>query len=91
MNLPRQASRVAAIALIGLALAACQKTEAPPPVIRPVLSMVVTPGDAAAATYAGVVEARYHADLSFRVAGRVVARDVDARRIRVARTAARRA
>ena len=72
-----QTGPLAALFSIGMALAACQKTEAPPPVIRPVLSLVVQPGDAAAATYAGVVQARYQADLSFRVAGRVVARDVD--------------
>ncbi len=72
-----QIGAVAALFVIGMTLAACQKTEAPPPIIRPVLSLVVQPGDAAAATYAGVVQARYQADLSFRVAGRVVARDVN--------------
>lgn len=66
-------------ALAGLAsLAGCgeaQDSPAPPP--RPVLTAVVTGGVAENLTLAGTIEARYRTDLSFRVLGRIVARDVE--------------
>jgi RND family efflux transporter MFP subunit len=71
-----------ALALAGmaslLALGACSRDEpAPPPVIRPVLSVVVAPEIAASVSFTGTVEPRFSRDLGFRVLGRVVARDVD--------------
>ncbi len=58
-------------------LTACQRrAAAPAPQIRPVLSIVVAPESANGASFAGTVEARYESSLSFRVLGRMVARDV---------------
>ncbi len=45
--------------------------------IRPVLSMVAAPQIGPADGYSGVIEARYHTDLGFRVLGRIVAREVN--------------
>ena len=50
-----------------------QSEEAP----RPVLSVVVQPRAAQTFGFAGTIEPRYSAALSFRLLGRVVARDVD--------------
>jgi RND family efflux transporter MFP subunit len=67
---------IAAFAL--LALGACSEDEpAPPPPIRPVLSVVVAPQIATSVSFTGTVEPRFSHDLGFRVLGRVVARDVD--------------
>jgi RND family efflux transporter MFP subunit len=63
-----------------LALSACSgehdKAEKPEPV-RPVLSVVVEPQAAASASFAGTIESRYTADLSFRLLGRVTSRPVE--------------
>jgi membrane fusion protein, multidrug efflux system len=59
-----------------LALAACHKQEPAPP-IRPVLSVVVSPEVTAKAGFAGTIEARYQSSFSFRVLGRIIARDVN--------------
>jgi RND family efflux transporter MFP subunit len=59
-----------------LALAACHKRELAPP-IRPVLSVVVSPEATAKAGFAGTIEARYQSSFSFRVLGRIIARDVN--------------
>lgn len=53
-----------------------QEDEAPEPV-RPVLSQVVKPVPLAGNSFAGTVNARVQTDLAFRVAGRLVAREVD--------------
>lgn len=61
-----------------LALAACGEAKdgpAPPP--RPVLTMVIPGAGGDGFAFAGTVEPRYRADLSFRVFGRIVARDVE--------------
>lgn len=61
-----------------LPLAACsQEKEAPPQVIRPVLSTVVAPTTSRASGFVGTVESEFSASLAFRLLGRVVARDVD--------------
>lgn len=61
-----------------LPLAACsQEKEAPPEVVRPVLSMVVAPTASRALGFVGTVEPQFSANLAFRLLGRVVARDVD--------------
>ncbi|WP_322009973.1 efflux RND transporter periplasmic adaptor subunit [Paraburkholderia sp. J12] len=58
-------------------LAACGKEAAPPEAPRPVVSLIVHPdGDGARAVYPGDIEARYSTPLSFRVAGKIVERDV---------------
>jgi membrane fusion protein, multidrug efflux system len=60
---------------IFLALAACHKRQAAPP-IRPVLSIVVSPEATAKSGFAGTIEARYQSNFGFRVLGRIIARDV---------------
>ncbi|MDX8510934.1 efflux RND transporter periplasmic adaptor subunit [Mesorhizobium captivum] len=66
----------AALVLIA-SLAACSRSEEKPPeIIRPVLSMVVEPKTVETFGFAGSVEPQYSADLSFRLLGRVVSRDV---------------
>lgn len=51
--------------------------DAPPPPVRPVLSVVVRPTDRGGAGFAGVIEPRYQTDRAFQVLGRIVARKVD--------------
>jgi RND family efflux transporter MFP subunit len=59
-------------------LTACHRHAAAPPApIRPVLSIIVAPEAAGGAAFAGTVEARYESVLSFRVLGRMIARDVN--------------
>ncbi len=59
-------------------LTACHRhAAAPAPPIRPVLSIIVAPELAGGAAFAGTVEARYESILSFRVLGRMIARDVN--------------
>ena len=56
----------------------CRKTEielVEP--VRPVLSVIATPRGAGETGYSGIVEPRYQTDLSFRLLGRIVSRDVD--------------
>ncbi|TIO76422.1 MAG: efflux RND transporter periplasmic adaptor subunit [Mesorhizobium sp.] len=58
-------------------LAGCSRSEEKPPeIIRPVLSVVVEPKSVETFGFAGMVEPQYSADLSFRLLGRVVSRDV---------------
>jgi len=66
------------LALGALLLAGCKPEEAPPaPPVRPVLSTVVEPVDAAGQTFVGEVDAQTKADLGFQTLGRLVARNVD--------------
>src|SRR5436190_7072156 len=59
-------------------LTACHKHAASPaPLVRPVLSIIVTPDEAGGAVFAGTVGARYESILGFRVLGRMIARDVN--------------
>lgn len=68
--------RITPLLLIAL-LAACSRSEEKPPeIIRPVLSMVVEPKTVETFSFAGSIEPQYSADLSFRLLGRVVSRDV---------------
>lgn len=61
-----------------LPLAACsQEKEAPPEIVRPVLSVVVAPTANLVMGFTGSVEPQFSANLAFRLLGRVVARDVD--------------
>lgn len=58
-------------------LTAChRRAAAPAPLIRPVLSIIVAPEAAGGAAFAGTVDARYESIMSFRVLGRMIARDV---------------
>ncbi len=60
-----------------LALGACGKKEAPPLPPRPVVSMAVHRDESAAsASYPGELQARYSTPLSFRVAGKIIERNV---------------
>lgn len=61
-----------------LALAGCDEQAPPPPPVRPVLSIVVQPGPAAPERFfTGLVEPRYRAQIGFRIAGRMVSREVN--------------
>ncbi len=65
--------------LLGPLLAACGAREPVPPLVRPVLSQVVSPGAAMTRdVYSGEIRARHETDLGFRVGGKLVARTVDA-------------
>jgi multidrug efflux system membrane fusion protein len=62
-----------------LALAACSNGKTTTDPVRPVLTQTVVPGAAASRdVYSGELRARYETDLGFRVAGKLVARAVDA-------------
>ena len=75
----RIAWRTLALAAAAAALAACGAKEPPPPTVRPVmLTQVALGGAADTAVFAGEVKPRHEADLSFRIAGKLVARHVDA-------------
>ncbi|WP_235919300.1 efflux RND transporter periplasmic adaptor subunit [Aureimonas psammosilenae] len=70
------------IPFIGMAcaaclLAGCGEHEAPPPPVRPVLSVRAEPTAVEPASFAGSVQPRYSRDLAFRVLGRVTGRNVD--------------
>jgi len=72
------AGRSLMLVLPFLALAGCDEAKdqpAPPP--RPVLTVVISGPHAETPAFAGTVEPRYRADLSFRVLGRIVSRDVE--------------
>lgn len=66
-----------AVVFVG-ATVGCKKTdvELDEPV-RPVLSIVARPRGPGETGYSGIIEPRYQADLSFRLLGRIVSRDVD--------------
>lgn len=67
------------ISAAALLLAACQEASAelpPRPVLRPVLTTVVSPQPIASAELVGKVEARYVTQLGFRVGGRILRRSV---------------
>jgi membrane fusion protein, multidrug efflux system len=71
--------RPAILAATVLALAACAKTEVPPPPLRPVaLAQVAAGSGDETAVFAGEVKPRYESDLAFRIGGKIVARGVDA-------------
>ena len=72
-----RAAPVTAIALL-LPLAGCgEQTAAPPPVIRPVLSVVAQPiSSETLGPYVGSIMPRYQTPLSFQTSGRIVTRPV---------------
>ena len=70
---------LAIVTLATLALAGCGNGKVATEPVRPVLTQTVIPGAAAAKdVYSGELRARYETDLGFRVAGKLVARPVDA-------------
>ncbi|MCC6196524.1 MAG: efflux RND transporter periplasmic adaptor subunit [Burkholderiales bacterium] len=70
-------SRLCAAAVVAI-LAACGAKAPPPEVVRPVMLTQVAIGDTGdRAVFAGEVKPRHEADLGFRIAGKVVARNVD--------------
>ncbi|QJR15589.1 efflux RND transporter periplasmic adaptor subunit [Usitatibacter palustris] len=65
--------------LAAAALAGCGNGKTAVDPVRPVLTQVVSPGALATRdTYSGEVRARHETDLAFRVAGKIIARPVDA-------------
>lgn len=67
------------LAAAAIVLAACGSHEAVTDPVRPVVTLRVTPGAVASRdVYSGEVRARYETDLGFRIAGKIVARTVDA-------------
>ena len=67
------------MAPLALVLAACGNTKTAEEPVRPVIAMQVQAGGAGARdVYSGELHARYETDLGFRVAGKMVARLVDA-------------
>jgi len=67
------------LALLAAVLAACGGSKTAPEAVRPVITQKVTAGAAAARdVYSGEVRARYETDLGFRIAGKILKREVDA-------------
>jgi RND family efflux transporter MFP subunit len=70
--------RFALWCLVPAVLAACGKPPAKPEEIRPVRTLTVNAGAALTGnTYAGEVRPRYESDLGFRVAGKILRREVN--------------
>ncbi|WP_301275958.1 efflux RND transporter periplasmic adaptor subunit [Dechloromonas sp.] len=67
-----------ALAALGVALAGCRGSEAPPPAERVVLVQPAAPAPVSHAVFNGEVRARHEIDLAFRVGGKIAARLVDA-------------
>jgi hypothetical protein len=71
------ATRLLATVPVLLALAGCQPAaEAPPPAVRPLLSMVIQPVATAEASFVGVVSPRISVTQAFRVGGTLINRAV---------------
>jgi membrane fusion protein, multidrug efflux system len=71
------ASRPLLLALL-VTLGACREETAPPPPVRPVLSVVATVQTTETlGPFVGLIEPRYKTDLGFRIFGRMVARFVE--------------
>ncbi|WP_085582022.1 MULTISPECIES: efflux RND transporter periplasmic adaptor subunit [unclassified Pseudomonas] len=63
---------------VGVLLAACSKSEAPPEPVRPVLSVKVQAlSEESLGRFAGNIQARYESNTGFRVGGRIASRNVD--------------
>ncbi|MDX3807637.1 MAG: efflux RND transporter periplasmic adaptor subunit [Bosea sp. (in: a-proteobacteria)] len=58
-------------------LGACDRNDGPPPVLRPVLSIVVSPSADERPRFAGVIQPRYRTERAFQVLGRIIARKVN--------------
>lgn len=63
--------------LVVIALAGCQEEPEAAVQVRPVLSVIAAPHAGLASGFAGIVEPRHRTELGFRIAGRVVKRDVE--------------
>ena len=72
-------SKSSFVMIAALALAGCGNGKVAQDPIRPVLTQTVVPGASATKdVYSGELRARHESDLAFRVAGKLVARSVDA-------------
>lgn len=71
-------TNIATILLSGLLFSACSedKSEAPPPPPRPVLSVVAKEIPVQSLSFAGTVSPRFEAELGFRTLGRLTSRTV---------------
>lgn len=65
------------VLLTVVSLAGCSEEAAPPPPIRPVLSVVAAPQTIADRGFSGTVQPRYSTERAFRILGRIVTRAVD--------------
>ncbi|QCK85659.1 efflux RND transporter periplasmic adaptor subunit [Phreatobacter aquaticus] len=66
------------IAIGALSLAGCgPAAEAPPPIVRPVLSVVVAPLESQAMRFVGSIEPQVRTALGFQILGRLLSRTVD--------------
>ena len=73
-----KASRPLLLLTLFILLGACREETAPPPPVRPVLSVVATvQSTETLGPFVGLIEPRYKTDLGFRIFGRMVARFVD--------------
>ena len=73
----RRARSPLALLPLALLLAGCKGDEDPPAPLRPVLTTTVAPITVETfGPFASIVEARYHTQLGFQLAGRMIARDV---------------
>jgi len=71
--------QVLSLAALAAVLAACGGNKTPTETVRPVLTQKVAAGAAASRdVYSGEVRARYETDLGFRIAGKILKREVDA-------------
>jgi RND family efflux transporter MFP subunit len=74
-EIPRSAALLLAVSLIS---SSCSQEEEPlQEIIRPVLSVIVEPRDQTQSGFVGSIQPEVSASLSFRLLGRLVARDVD--------------
>lgn len=73
----QQALFILTITSISVVLAGCQQKEAPPAPLRVVMVAQPITAELGKTSYSGEVRARQEADLSFRVAGKVIQRMVD--------------
>jgi RND family efflux transporter MFP subunit len=87
----RASASVAAALLGAIVLAGCDRPAQPPDPVRPVQLMQVSMGNGSAtAVLAGEIKPRFEADLSFRIAGKIIERKVDVgARVRRGQTLAR--
>ncbi|TWT86101.1 efflux RND transporter periplasmic adaptor subunit [Neorhodopirellula pilleata] len=71
-------SMIVAVIVATIGMCGCREQETvPSPVVRPVLSTPAAPIARSESGYSGTIEPRFQADVSFRVLGKIVSRDVN--------------
>src|SRR5262245_8416199 len=75
MRRPR--AMLAASLLSALLLGCDEHGDPPPPVVRPVLTIVLEPAIPSSSSFVGVIEPRYQTARAFQVLGRIIARSVN--------------